>query len=382
MSRENHTSKINQFSFKLFEKLSKNKNENFFISPFSITTCLNMVLAGANTETAEQLKKALNISDLSSEEIFDMNREYLTNLDKNLSEDVSLNVANKVFQQEKFELLDSYINNLKKHFRSTGQSVNFAESVKSAKIINDWVEEETMKKIKNLVSPDVLNDLTRLVLINAIYFKAKWNHQFKKENTNKDDFYLKDGSVTKVDMMKLTDKKFRFKINPGGLKARTCELLYAGSSAAMTIILPHEEIPIDEVESQLDAETLSKVFEHEPIPLLPVHVYLPSFKLEYKTELSDCLKSLGVTDAFDVNADFSLMSSDCKGLCISNVIHQAVVEINEEGTEAAAATAAVMMKRSLPLPPEEFKCNRPFLFVIHEKETNGILFMGKFMAPV
>lgn len=382
MSREVHTSKINQFSFKLFEKLSKTKNENFFISPFSITTCLNMVLAGADTETANQLKTALNLNDLSSEQIFEMNHEYLLNLDKNLSDDVALNIANKIFQQDKFNLLDTYTNNLKKHFRSCSQSVNFVESEKSAKIINDWVEEETNKKIKNLISPDILDDLTRLVLINAIYFKAKWSHQFKKENTQKDDFFLKDGKASKVDMMKLTDKKFRFKMNPGGLKARSCELPYAGNSAAMTIILPHEEISIDEVESELNAEVLDKVFEHEPIPLLPVHVYLPSFKLEYKAELSDCLKSLGVTNAFDNNADFSLMSNESRGLCISNVIHQAVVEVNEEGTEAAAATAAVMMKRSMPIPPEEFRCNRPFIFVIHEKETNGILFMGKFMAPV
>ena len=171
-----------------------------------------MVLAGADTETANQLKTALNLNDLSSEQIFEMNHEYLLNLDKNLSDDVALNIANKIFKQDKFNLLDTYTNNLKKHFRSCSQSVNFVESEKSAKIINDWVEEETNKKIKNLISPDILDDLTRLVLINAIYFKAKWSHQFKKENTQKDDFFLKDGKASKVDMMKLTDKKFRFKV--------------------------------------------------------------------------------------------------------------------------------------------------------------------------
>lgn len=187
-----------------------------------------MVLAGANTETADQLKNALSLSDLTTEQIFDMNRDYLSNLDKSLSEDVALNIANKIFQQDKFNLLDTFVNNLKSHFRSGSQSVNFAESAKSAKIINDWVEEETNKKVKNLISPDVLNDLTRLVLINAIYFKAKWSYQFKREDTQKDDFFLKDGKAVKVDMMKLTGKKFRFKINPGGLKARSCELPYAG----------------------------------------------------------------------------------------------------------------------------------------------------------
>lgn len=386
MNSEQLAKKLTEFTFKLFESLSKNNDENFFISPLSISTALTMCFAGANASTADQLQAGLCLDNLTRDEIFAMNREFFESLNKVLGSDVTLKTANKVFQHHKHPLLTKYLDDLKNHFASDAKGLNFADSTNSAKDINDWVLEKTEGKIKDLVSPDLLDDLTRLVLVNAIYFKGNWSNKFDKALTYKDDFMLKDGTKITVDMMKMTNKKFRYKMNPAGLSACTCEFPYGDKSTAMTIILPHEGDDISKLESQLTASKLAEVFEYPPMPgPVPIHAYIPKFKMEYKNELSDCLKSFGMTDAFDeIKSDFRLMTDDYKGLIISKVIHQSVVEVNEEGAEAAAATAVVMMKRcaiQFSPPPEEFKCNRPFLFVIHETQNNGILFMGKLMKP-
>lgn len=386
MSSEQLAKKLNEFSFKLFESLSKSKDDNFFISPLSISTALTMCFAGANANTADQLQAGLCLSNLSKDEVFSMNRDFFASLQKILGTEVSLKTANKVFQHHRHPLLSKYLEDLKNHFASDAKALNFSDSASSAKDINDWVLAETEGKISDLVSPSDLDDLTRLVLVNAIYFKGNWSNKFDKALTYKEDFIMRDGSSVKVDMMKITNKKFRYKMNPAGLSACTCEFPYGDKSTAMTIILPHEGDDIAKLESQITAEKLAEVFEYPPMPgPVPIHAYIPKFKMEFGMELSDCLKSFGVTDAFDeCKADFRLMTDDYKGLVISKVIHQSVVEVNEEGAEAAAATAVVMMKRcaiAFSPPPEEFKCNRPFLFVIHETQNNGILFMGKFMKP-
>lgn len=389
MSSQALTSSLNQFCFRLFNNLSKNKDENFFISPFSISTALTMAFAGANSETAEQLKKVLCLDKLSKEDIFKLNHEYLTLLHESLGDQVSLKIGNKIFQKENYQLHQEFNANLQKYFKSEAQLVDFNDAQKAAKEINDWVLSKTENKIKDLVSPGALDSLTRLVLVNAIYFKGNWQHNFKEKDTTKEDFFLKDGKTTvQVDMMKLTDKKFRYKRNPANLKACTCEFPYAGDSICMTIILPHEGVNIEEVEKELGEEALKEVLVREPMPgPVPIHAYIPKFKMKYDNELSSCLKNLGATHAFDEQkADFSLMSPSPEELHISQVIHQAVVELNEKGTEAAAATAVVMRTRCMVLPafdfpPEKFECNRPFLFVIHETKSNGILFLGKYMSP-
>lgn len=387
MSSQVLTDRLNDFCFKLYSSLSKNKDGNFFISPLSISTALTMAYVGAANETAEQMKNGLSLADLSNEDVLNMNREFFTNLEKTLGENVALKLANKIFQKEALILNAEFAENLNKHFQSETESVNFINSEEAANRINSWVMKKTENKIDNLVTPDVLDELTMLVLVNAIYFKGRWNYKFNKEKTYEEDFFLKDGSSVKVEMMKMTDKKFHHKINPAGLKACTAEFPYTGRSTAMTIILPHEGISIDQVEEALNSEKLKEVFQHDPMPgPVPIHAYIPKFKMEYKKELAECLQGLGMTHAFDENkADFSLIVPESEEkIFISKVIHQAVVEVSEEGTEAAAATAVVMAKRSMMVfdfPPEEFKCNRPFIFVIHEKNTNGVLFIGKYMSP-
>lgn len=372
---------LNQFSMKLYGKMSAGENANFFISPFSISAALSMCLAGARGETQTELKQLLCLSDFSDEQIHAMNSAFLASL-VNLGDGVALNTANRIFPNKGFEVKDDFRQVLDKHFNSSTHQLDFNQAEASAAVINNWVAEQTKDKIKDLVPASMLDAFTRLVLVNAIYFKGSWAEKFDVTQTTKEDFHLEDGSTQKVDMMSLTNKKFKLQIRPNGLNARTCEFPYAGKSVSMTIILPNESIA--EVEKQLlemnfadvlgDFEETGKVF-----------AYIPKFKLEYQSELSDHVKGLGVNLAFDqAKADFKGISDLSTGLFISKIIHKAVVEVNEEGTEAAAATAVVMMTRCavMEFPPEKFRCDKPFLFVIHEKKTNAILFMGKYMKPV
>ena len=245
-----------------------------------------MTFAGSAANTADQLQAGLCLDGLTTEDIYAMNREFFSSLEKALGTDVTLKTANKVFQHHKYPALEQFLGNLQKHFASDAKAVNFADSVNAAKDINDWVHAQTEGKIKDLVPSSVLSDFTRLVLVNAIYFKGNWANKFDKSLTSKEDFFLRDGSSVKVDMMKLTNKKFRFRMNPAGLSACTCEFPYGeNKSTAMTIILPHEGDDIGKLESQLTAEKLAEVFNYE-YGAVPVHAYIPRFKMEYKNEVS------------------------------------------------------------------------------------------------
>lgn len=238
-------------------------------------------------------------------------------------------------------------------------------------------------KIKNLISPDSLNSLVRMVLVNAIYFKGKWLQEFDKKNTQKKIFNAIDGTTQNVDMMHLNGKKFPYYWHPGGIEANTCQFEYVGKKIALTIILPEPEKTLAQIEAQLTPEILNDILSTQMSPE-KVNVQMPKFKLEYKTELSKPFKELGATLPFDQDkADFTGINSSPSGLYISKVVHQAVVDINEEGTEAAAATGVIMMTRCAMVvnEPREFICDRPFLFVIHEKTHNTVLFIGKYAKP-
>ncbi|CAF0747772.1 unnamed protein product [Brachionus calyciflorus] len=376
---------LNNFALRLFENIGFGKNENFFVSPFSIATALAMCLIGAKNETADQLKQLLGFSKLDNQEILKLNEELIQSIN-NLNGNVTIKTANKLFPKNGFEILDEFLNTVRKNFKADVQCLDFGNPVKSAKEINLWVSNQTNDKIRDLIDPSVITELTRLILVNAIYFKGNWHLKFDSNMTIKEDFHLSDSSVRKVDMMKIKNKKFRLIGSPGGINADTCEIPYEGGDFSMTIILPHEGHSLDKIEKQLNHSVLNEVFTARG-PLESVNLHVPKFKLRYNTELSSNLKKMGATLPFDERkADFTGITSHPVGLCISDVIHQAFVEVNEEGTEAAAATAVVMRLKScamvaMPLNPINFICNRPFLFVIQNKKNNGILFMGKYSKP-
>lgn len=351
------------------------------MSPFSVSTALAMCYAGAKENTAAQMRELLGYQNLSNDEVLKLNGELLANLNA-AKNNVELNVANKLFPMTGFDIKKDYTDAVTKHFRTEVHSLDFNKSAESAGVINKWVEEKTNSKIKDLIAPQHLNSLTRLVLVNAIYFKGNWQYQFEKNDTYKEDFHCRDGTHVKVDMMALPGKRLKHSIGPAGLKAECCEIPYDGGDIAMTIILPFADATIEEVEASLTHDKLSAVFAESD--KFKVHLFVPKFKLEYQAELSENLKQMGATDAFDQGkANFTGISDISTGLYISKVVHKAFVDVNEEGTEAAAATGVIMMTRcAMPMDlPVEFKCDRPFLFVIHDIAKGNVLFIGKYMKP-
>lgn len=381
MSNNSVSSSHNNFAFHLYEKIGRGKDENVFVSPYSIVSALSMCFAGARKNTEQQLKKVLHYLNLSNEDVHKGNALLMKKLGQ--LPGVTLNVANKLYPNVGFKVEKDFIEILGKHYNSEIQQVDYTKAAEAAKTINDWVALQTKDKIKDLVPESVINDLVRLILVNAIYFKGNWLNKFNKEKTRKEPFHLQDGTSKEVDMMVMLDKKFRLLISPENLKASVCRFPYEGNNLSMTIILPHEGIKINEVEASLNAELLNTILT-QPVFEGKVHVYIPKFKFEKSQELSDILKEMGASDAFDeARADFTGINKDPSGLYISKVIHKAVVEVNEEGTEAAAATAVIMMTRCARIepPPEEFKCDRPFIFLIHDNQDNTVLFLGKYSKP-
>ena len=241
-----------------------------------------MCYVGAKENTAAQLKQVLGFDQLSNEQVLALSSELMKSL--NNIESVELNVANKIYPMTGFEVKKDFAESLVKNFQTEVQSLDFAKNVESAKAINDWVEQKTKNKITNLVPAQALNSLTRLVLVNAIYFKGSWDKMFDKSKTYPEDFHLKDGSTKKVDMMSLAGKKFKYHNSPNDLKAQILEVPYEGHQVAMTIILPHPGVDINSIESKLDNENLKFMLSDYDIPQ-PAHLLLPKFKLEHSVEV-------------------------------------------------------------------------------------------------
>lgn len=382
-SDKNVSESLNEFTFKLFNKISAGKNENFFISPYSISTALTMCLTGAKFETAKQLKDLLHLTNMTDENVLKLNDELFTCLNTRLGKNVVLNTANKIYPNTGFTLEKSFVDNITKHFHSEVEQVDYSNAAASAKTINDWVHAKTNNKIKDLIPASSIDVLTRLVLVNAIYFKGNWLEKFDPKNTVKDsDFNCADGTKAKVEMMKLNGKKFKILDNVLDISGMVCTIPYGGEQVSMTIILPNENVKLEVVEKELSAAKMLELFQAE-IGKEPVNVSIPKFKFEFKLEMSNHLKELGASHAFDQDkADFSGINANPDGLHISKAFHQAVVEVNEEGTEAAAATAMMMGVRMMVIQePHELNCNRPFLFIIHDNIHNNILFFGKYTKP-
>ena len=243
-----------------------------------------MCYFGAENETASQLKKLLSLEDLNDEQILELNKTYISSLN-NLGNGIALNTANKIYHQSGYSFKKVFIDSLEKYFFSEVHELNFSQNEESAKAINEWVSEKTVNKINDLVDPSLLSGDTKLVLINAIYFKGSWLNKFDSSETYEDDFHLDDVTTQKCEMMKLLDKKFIFKMNPGNLEANSCEFPYAGRSTAMTIILPHEGFSLSKIENELNTDILKEVISHDWHEG-KVHVYLPKFKIEYKSDVS------------------------------------------------------------------------------------------------
>ncbi|XP_052810598.1 leukocyte elastase inhibitor-like [Mya arenaria] len=367
----------NEFTLDIYKAVTESsKNDNLFIAPTSILVVMAMVQVGARNVTKDQMVAALKLKFRNEKELLEEFELFSKALNQG-SRDVTLQSANKLYPDKGKDILQEYISVVSKHFGTEIEALEFSTSPEPSRMsINKWVEEFTNHKIKDLLPNGSINALTRLVIVNAIYFKGNWATQFKPENTKKDNFHLIGGKTATIDMMNAEMENVRY----GESSEHACKVLhlpYIGEELAMIVVLPKDTDGLLKLEQSLDSPTLNKIINDVITPT--VVVSLPKFKLESSFALSNTLSALGMVDVFsEAKADLSGMG---KKLYVSQVFHKAFVDVNEEGTEAAAATAAVMMTFSLPPPPSEFKADHPFLFLIWNYKLNAPLFIGRYMHP-
>jgi serpin B len=366
----------NQFAFDLYAKY-KSKEGNIFFSPYSISIALAMAYEGARGKTQEEIQAVFHfpIDDNARRNAF---AEIYYEINKK-DEVYALSTANALWAEKDYQFLPEYFNLIDKYYGGKVTNLNFVREPEASRLtINNWVEEHTNNRIKDLISPGAISGLTRLILTNAVYFKGKWFKQFDPKLTKEEDFKVTPEKSVKVQMMHLA------KIEELGYfendQLQILELPYQGWDLSMLILLPK----IGDLKTLEESLTTEKLSEwRKSLYGQEVKVYIPKFKFESKYFMADDLVGMGMSTAFDVMyADFSGMTGE-KDLFISQVIHQAFVEVNEEGTEAAAATAVVMMRGiRMPEEPKTFKADHPFMFIIEQKKTGNILFLGRVNEPL
>jgi len=367
----------NSFAFDLYRQIAVKEKENIFISPFSISTALAMTYAGSNGSTMEAMAKTLHFESNTESFHHDFGA-YIFQLESNAKDKIVWRVANKLWGESKYTFNKQFLDLLASNYSSPLQKMNFiSQPEECRKIINLWVEKSTEKKIQNLIPQGVISSDTRLVLTNAVYFKADWKTPFEKESTKPDKFIKADKSPVMVPFMNYLG----YFHHVSSAKYKAIRLSYKGDKHSMVIVLPNDTKDLSAIEKVIDSKAFVSLFSG----VMPeVQLSLPKFKATLGLSLSDYLKQMGMGEAFSLSADFSKMSGS-KDLCISEVIHKAFIEVDEKGTEAAAATAVVMETTSCAPQkrpdPIIFKADRPFLFYIVDDQSQSILFMGRMMNP-
>jgi len=363
----------NKFAFDLYSELDKSESGNIFYSPYSISAALVMTHEGAKGQTADEMKSVFHFPESN---ILRPNFAAIYNEINKKDKSYELRTGNALWVQHDYPFLEDYKSRVEKYYGGKAANLDFIkETEKSRQTINTFIEEQTSDKIKDLIPQGVLNELTRLVLTNAIYFKGTWEWEFDKSDTREQDFKVTPTNVVKTPMMYMDPEKARFNYADTG-DLQILELPYKGEEISMLVLLPAENL--DSIESSLTLEKLEEWKNQTQETKLDA-IYLPKFEFDTKYTLNENLKALGMPTAFGTDADFSGMDGT-DWLFISSVIHQAFVKVNEEGTEAAAATAVVMDMESVPTT-KIFRADHPFIFLIQEKDTGNILFLGRVVNP-
>lgn len=364
------------FALDLYQRL-KDQPGNLFFSPYSISSALAMTYAGARGQTESEMAKTLHFSPPQG----DLHAAFST-LAAQLDEvqgkgRVALTVANSLWCQQSYHFADAFLNLTRRQYRAETRLVDFKNAAEAARgEINTWVERKTNEKIKDLIGPGMLTPLTRLVLCNAVYFKGKWALQFDPKRTEPVPFFTSPDKSLPVPMMW---QESSFKMADAG-DVSLLELPYAGDDLSMIVLLPKAVDGLPALERKLGADSLGKwMAELGQARTDKLFVWLPRFKTTCRFGLAKTLAAMGMPSAFSGAADFSGMTGT-HDLFISDVVHKAFVEVNEEGTEAAAATG-VVMTLGMVSRPRIFKADHPFLFLIRENHTGSILFLGRITDP-
>jgi len=364
----------NKFAFDLYSEVGKSENGNIFYSPYSISAALAMTYEGAKGQTADEMKFVFHFPENN---ILRPNFAAIYNDINKGNSAYELRTGNALWAQYDYLFLEDYTARVEKYYGGKVANLDFdKETEKSRQTINTFIEEQTNDRIKDLIPIGVLNPMTRLVLTNAVYFKGTWVWEFDEADTHEQDFEITPTNAVKTPMMYMKPDKTTF--NYADIEdLQILELPYKGEKISMLILLPTESL--DAIEPSLTAEKLSEYKVQMKETKLD-SISIPKFEFDTKYFMKETLSAMGMPTAFSFdNADFS-GTDGTKKLQISQVIHQAFVKVDEKGTEAAAATA-VVIREITSMPRNVFRANHPFIFIIQEKETGNILFMGRVTDP-
>jgi len=367
---------VNAFAFDIFREAHEGNEGNLFISPYSIFTALAMTYEGARGETADEMTTVLSVEQ--DNESFHTYMKNLYEVLNTKNEEYNISTANALWVKENLQLLEVYLNVIREYYGGDATEVDYSNPTEAAAIINQWVENQTNGLIKDLITADAISPLTALILTNAIYFKGIWKTQFDPVNTTNRTFEISAGTSVETPTMSLIDTEDVFNYAETD-DLQILELPYTGDDISMIILLPKNNdlsSTIDTIDSDMFSEWTESMVETK------VNIYLPKFKVETSYTLKNYLIELGMNIPFTSSADFSGITGG-KDLFISQVIHKAFIDVNEEGTEAAAATAVIMELTSNGGSSRiVFNCNHPFIYLIQHKQTETILFMGSISDPL
>ncbi|OHB79589.1 MAG: hypothetical protein A2W31_03250 [Planctomycetes bacterium RBG_16_64_10] len=364
----------NQFAFDLYAQLASQRPDNVFFSPYSIFTAFGMLYAGAAGATAAQMADVLHF-ELPQEQLHPAMGELVRSLNDENRAEYRLAVANRLWGQQDYPFLDSFLGTLAEQYAAALEPSDFIDQPAiSREIINNWVAEQTEQKIRDLLPEGSVSPATRLVLTNAIYFLGNWRYQFDPKQTLTAPFHMADGQSRTIPLMHQVAE-----LRYGHFdQVQVLELPYAGDELSFIALLPDVVDGLAAVEADLSAERLDEYLEQ--LALQKVGVYLPRFEITSDFRLRDMLAALGMQDVFTTAADLSGIDGR-RDLYVSQAVHKAFIDLDESGTEAAAATGIVVEITSIHDPPT-FRADHPFTFLIRDNVTGSILFLGRVAEPV
>ncbi|XP_069593545.1 alpha-1-antitrypsin-like [Ranitomeya imitator] len=361
-----------KFSYKLYYQLAAaHPNDNFFFSPLSISTAFSLLSLGAKSKTLSQIHEGFGFNkSLVSEEMIHKGFQKLLNIINQPKSGFELDSANALFIDTKLNLLNKFLDDAKKFYRSEAISTDFHKVQEALEQINSYVEKKTNGKIKDLL--DNLDPMTALVIVNTIFFKGSWEHAFNVEHTREDDFHVDENTVVKVPMMSRRGEYLTGYIPEIG--CRVVDVPYKGNTSAI-FVLP-EIGKLHDAEKAL--QNLSEEAWNKAMKSREIILSIPKFSISGELDLVKELEHFGIIEVFSDDADLSGITGDSR-LKVSKAVHKAVLKVDEEGTEAAAATAIGITKFSLP-PRVTF--DRPFLFTIYNKDISTDIFTGRIINPL
>ncbi|KAM5293356.1 neuroserpin [Ctenodactylus gundi] len=372
---------IAELSVNMYNHLrATGEDENILFSPLSIALAMGMMELGAQGSTLKEIRRSMGYESLKNGEEFAFLKDFSDMITTEESQYV-MKIANSLFVQNGFHVNEEFLQMMRKYFNAEVNHVDFSQNVEVASLVNKWVENNTNNLLKDLVSPGDFDAATHLALINAVYFKGNWKSQFRPENTRTFSFTKDDESEVQIPMMYQQGEFYYGEFSDGSNEAggiyQVLEIPYEGDEISMMVVLSRQEVPLVTLEPLVKAQLIEEWANS--VKKQKVEVYLPRFTVEQEIDLKDILRALGITEIFSKNANLTTLS-DNKEMFLSKAIHKSFIEVNEEGSEAAAASGMIAISRMAVLYPQVI-VDHPFFFLIRNRKTGTILFMGRVMHP-